>query len=306
MRRHPVVWFLSWSLAAMPLAGCERRAVASARAAAPPVSTAEAKPTADIADDDMDALMRAAFPGWRHGDPRVLHVPQRDDANASTTIRIEPKMVVKVDDAHRALVTIGEVSDENGNDRGAHSDQGTAGVYLFERRAGRWVKTRAQDAVAWAGSDGVLSAIETANLGPGRPALFVEGSYTGQGETTVWAQVVEVGPTGARVVLPDLELHEDTYGATNGDCESWARGTRTPSRAELENESGSPCHEITGKWHVEPAVGAARGDLAVVYTVHRVVDDPQTKARSFETVTETVVYRDAPTGYARLSGNEPR
>ena len=100
LRRSASLLVSSWILAAA--AGCERPGPPIAHTAASAVSpvAAEAEP---VDAGGQNALMRLAFPGWKPEDWRVLHVPRRDDARAITTIRVQPRMVVAIDEAHRAL-----------------------------------------------------------------------------------------------------------------------------------------------------------------------------------------------------------
>lgn len=253
--------------------------------------------------------MQEAFPAWKVGGEQVLHVPDRErsaEYAESAIVAAHPTMVVKMDATHRALVTVGRPSDEHGDDTASHADSGAVGVYVFELRTGRWFETRAQDAVAWTGSFGQVGEVKAVDLGPGHPALFVTGSHTGQGETTVWADVVEIESAGARIVLPGLQLHEDVFGGASQDCEDWVNGTREPTDRELADELDSQCQEVTGRWRIEQAGDSGRGDIVVAYTSHGVEADPQTHLNAFVIADETVRYRYSASGYAKLGEPESR
>ena len=253
--------------------------------------------------------MQEAFPAWKVGGEQVLHVPDRErsaEYAESAIVAAHPTMVVKMDATHRALVTVGRPSDEHGDDTASHADSGAVGVYVFELRTGRWFETRAQDAVAWTGSFGQVGEVKAVDLGPGHPALFVTGSHTGQGETTVWADVVEIESAGARIVLPGLQLHEDVFGGASQDCEDWVNGLREPTDRELADELDSQCQEVTGRWRIEQAGDSGRGDIVVAYTSHGVEADPQTHLNAFVIADETVRYRYAASGYAKLGEPESR
>jgi hypothetical protein len=315
MHRHPAAWIVPLFSVAT-LTACQRSvpptpapaASVALPVASVPVAPASA-PARGAADDSKEALMQEAFPAWKVGGEQVLHVPDRErsaEYAESAIVAAHPTMVVKMDATHRALVTVGRPSDEHGDDTASHADSGAVGVYVFELRTGRWFETRAQDAVAWTGSFGQVGEVKAVDLGPGHPALFVTGSHTGQGETTVWADVVEIESAGARVVLPGLQLHEDVFGGSSQDCEDWVNGLREPTDRELADELDSQCQEVTGRWRIEQAGDSGRGDIVVAYTSHGVEADPQTHLNAFVIADETVRYRYAASGYAKRGEPESR
>lgn len=279
--------------------------VAAASAIASAASTTAATASGAVGDD-LETLMRAAFPAWKPGQPQVLVVPHDQYPDKTRTVAVQPSMVVAIDKAHRALVTVGRPSDENGEDASAHADPGMVGVYLFERRTDHWIKTKAQDAATWQGSSGEVGDVKVIELGSGHRALLVEGGFTGQGETTVGADVVEIEPAGARVVLSGLPLHEDTFGAANLFCEEWVSGERTPTSADLADPDTEACQAYTGTWRVERAADAGRGDFVVAYKFRRTVDDAKSHSKRFEASERTVVFRYGPSGYVKLSGELPK
>ena len=298
--RHPPLAAILASLILLTLVGCERPAAPTVRAVAPAASpvTESAVPGAD--SDGMDGLMAEAFPAWKADRFAVLKVPAPDSPKERMTVAIHPATVVKLDAAHRALVTVGHPSEGTDENTASHGDPAVVGVYLFELRKGRWFKTRAQDAVVWSGSSGELDGIDVAELGAGHPALLVKGSYGGQGETIDALDVVEVEPAGARVVLPGLQVHEDLFGGASQGCEDWVKGLREPTDEELANEFESQCQEVTGQWRIEPAGESGRGDIVVAYKSHGVEVDPETHLNAFVVADETVRYRYSASGYVKL------
>lgn len=298
----------------LALAACQRDAPPRAPAGAassstPPASAPVASASSVVAngttDDSPEALMTEAFPTWKHGGVQVLRVPHEQYPSEARTVAVQPSSVMKIDATHRALVTVGGPSDEHGEDAASHADPGVVGVYLFELRDGRWFKTRAQDSVVWSGSHGSVHDIRKFDLAPGHPALVVEGSFTGQGETSIAADIVEVEPAGARLVLPILPLHEDTFGSAADGCEDWVGGARTPTSEQLADPNAFACREFTGTWRVEPVADGGPGDVVVAYRLNDTVDDAQGKTKHFERTERTVVFHYTPTGYVKASGEPP-
>lgn len=319
MRRLAFLLFASSLVLALPacqreaprVAGAEAASSAAAPASAAPASSAApAVSSASVAangttDDSPEALMTEAFPTWKHGGVQVLRVPHQQYPDESRTVAVQPSSVMKIDATHRALVTVGGPSDEHGEDASAHADPGVVGVYLFELRDGRWFKTRAQDSVVWSGSQGLVKDIRQVELAPGHAALVVEGGFMGQGVLTTAADIVEVEPAGARLVLPVLPLHEDSFGSAAAGCEDWAGGTRTPTSEELSDPNAFACREFTGTWRIEPVADGGPGDVIVAYRLNDTVDDAQGKGKHFERTERTVVFHYTPSGYAKASGELP-
>lgn len=252
-------------------------------------------------DDSLKTLTRLAFPEWKGKEAVVLEVPPYNRPNERTVVAATPTLVVKVDDTHRALVLVGTPSDDEGHENASHAEGGNLGVYGFELRAGQWVKTSTQDSVLWSGSSGALGTLKPVDLGPGHPALAVEGGWTGQGYDIGGLELVALEPAGARVVLSDVRLRSDSLGLVDG-CGEWLNKNVAPSARVQADLTPENCFDVDSAWHVAPRAGAERGDIVIVFDGHRLVVDARTQARSVQAVKGTLVYRYGQVGYEKASG----
>lgn len=274
------------------VSGCQRQTVATSK---------PSPAAANTPDDSLQTLTRAAFPEWKGGDAVVLEVPSYNRPNERTTIAATPTMVVKMDATHRALVLVGTPADDEGHENASHAEGGNLGVYGFELRDGRWAKTTTQDSVLWSGSSGALGDVKLVDLGPDRPALAIEGGWTGQGYDVGGLDLVALEPAGARVVLADVRLRADSLGLVDG-CGEWLNKNVVPSRQVQADLTPENCFDVDGTWRVEPRAGAGRGDIVITFDGHRLAADPQTGAKSVQGVAGTLVYRDGKSGYEKASG----
>lgn len=275
------------------LSACQRQAPAVAAAASPAA--------ANTPDDSLKTLTRAAFPEWKGGDAVVLEVPSYNRPNERTTVAATPTLVVPVDATHRALVLVGTPADDEGHENASHAEGGNLGVYGFELRDGHWVKTTTQDSVLWSGSSGALGEVKQVDLSPGRPALAVEGGWTGQGYDVGGLDLVALEPAGARVVLADVRLHSDSLGLIDG-CGEWLNKNVPPSAQVQADLTPENCFDVDSTWHVEPHAGAQRGDIVITFDGHRLAVDAKTAAKTVQAVTGTLVYRYGKSGYEKASG----
>ena len=275
--------------------------VAALSACQRPAPTGAPLSDASVPDDGLKTLTRVAFPEWKGAEAVVLEVPAYSQPNERTVVAATPTMVVTVDATHRALVLVGTPSDDEGHENASHAEGGNLGVYGFELRGGRWVKTSTQDSVLWSGSSGALGNVKRVDLGPGHPALAVEGGWAGQGYDVGGLQLVALEPAGARVVLADVRLHSDSLGLVDG-CGEWLNKNVAPSAQVLADLTPENCFDVDSAWHVEPRAGAERGDIVIAFDGHRLAVDGQTQAKSVQAVKGTLVYRYGVSGYEKASG----
>ncbi len=257
--------------------------------------------SANVPDDSVKTLTRIAFPEWKGAEAIVLEVPSYNQPNERTVVAATSTMVVAVDATHRALVLVGTPSDDEGRENASHAEGGNLGVYGFELRNGRWVKTTTQDSVLWSGSSGALGNLKRVDLGPGHAALAVEGGWTGQGYDVGALDLVALEPAGARVVLAGVRLRSDSLGLVDG-CGEWLNKNVAPSAPVQADLTPENCFDVDSAWHVEPRAGAERGDVVITFDGHRLAVDGQTQAKSVQPVAGTLVYRYGKSGYEKASG----
>lgn len=288
-------WLPSLALTAL-LAGCQQKTDTA------PVAAAASAP-AGAADDSPASLMAAAFSGWTAAKPHIVQVPSGEGQRLDPVL-VSPAISATLDADHRILVVVGVPDDGHGQPEQSHATAVNLGLYGFERRGGRWVKTFERASLAWVGSYGQPGDIGLHALGAGHTALSVDNEYCGQGRCSRRLQVFALAMADARLLI-DQMISDNTTDATVG-CAEWLAGKPLPDAETPDAMTPANCYDISGKWHFEARAGdAGWPDLVVSFTGGQAVQDAQTGRITPRVVDDQLVLRHDGGSYKTLSGRNP-
>lgn len=249
------------------------------------------------ADGEMQALMREAFPGWKAKQMRTITAPGPDGER--TLVAVTPQLVLPLDGQHRALIVGGVRVIEGGQRIFSHSAEGNLGVYLFEQRDSRWVKTKAMPSVGWTGFEGELGKLRAVTLGANKVGLAVENGSCWQGFCGDWLKLYSIDTAGAREVL---SLMTQSYSTTTTElCTDWLRG-----RLNTAPERYDPtlCFDVHSHWQLDTASGDDWADITVYFTGRDAALNRRGKPVA-KPVHETLVLRYSGAGYKPVQGRNP-
>lgn len=249
-------------------------------------------------DDSLEALAREALPGWAPGQFHAITVTDSD--SRPVRIAVTPRLVLQLDDRHRSLVVSGVPNNGTKTESAGHAAAGNLGLYGFTRRGERWVRTSAQDSVAWTGFSGEVGALRAVKLGPGQAGLAVENGSCWQGVCGEWLGLYAVTPQGARSVL-QLMIRSDSTIATE-ECRDWLAGRL---RALPERYDAEFCYRVAGRWHLATPTGRKTADVVVRFSGREAAVDARTGKPAVRLVDEALVLRRRGSGYEVLSGRNP-
>jgi len=206
------------------------------------------------------ALMGAAFPHCRLGEACVIEVlSERSHGEPRrVAVAIRSQEVVAVDGAYRVLVFTGRLLASDGT---AVHIGGVVGAVGFERRDRAWRAVAWWPVIDWTGGSGEPE-VEQIALGRGHPGLVVSSGSCGQARCSGSTDVLELGRSGARLVLAGLKTHADSLAET-GSCEAFVQRAAIGAVKRAQFPSG--CFDITGELAAVPVPGREWSDLAVRY-----------------------------------------
>ena len=287
------------------LSGCQQKpddAASAASAAAPAASAAPA----GAADDSPAVLMAAAFSGWTAATPYPVQVPSGEGTRQDRVL-VAPALVATLDADHRMLVVSGVPDDGHGQPEQAHATAVNLGLYGFERRDGRWVKTFERASLTWTGSYGQHGDLKLQALANGHVALSVENEYCGQGLCSTGLHVFALGANQASAVA-EQPISASATDATPG-CAEWLGGKPLADADMPDPPTPANCYDVSGKWHFEgrpeKAGDAAWPDLVVTFNGSQAAQDAKTGKITPRVVDDQLVLRYDGAGYKPVSGRNP-
>lgn len=203
--------------------------------------------------------MLLPFPTWQATGPgKVQQVDLSATADAKSkadavAIRaaVTPIYVVRLDDAHAALVTeTVPVEDDPGQPVSCHACAGTLGAYFFEHDADGWRLTARQDAAANSGVEGHIGETSIAKLGNGHYALSAQWGSCWQGNCGSWLVVLGLQANQATLLESGIPLsinNDGAYGACSA-LDAPRKATPAPGKDDDEDSGAHECLDIRGKW----------------------------------------------------------
>ena len=246
--------------------------------------------------------MADAFSGWTAAAPYPVQVPSGEGTRQDRVL-VSPALVVTLDADHRMLVVSGVPDDGHGQPEQFHATAVNIGLYGFERRAGRWVKTFERASFAWTGAYGVAGELGVHALAAGRTALSMENGYCGQGYCSQRLQVFALSPRGAKLLTEQM-IGGNATDATLG-CAEWLSGKPLAEADKPDPMTPANCYDVRSKWQFEKADGDAWPDLVVTFTGTQAVEDSRTGQTAPRVVDEQLVLRHDGNGYKTLRGRNP-
>ncbi|WP_457417904.1 hypothetical protein [Roseateles sp. P5_E7] len=247
---------------------------------------------------ELHALMRSAFPTWR---PRQVHTITAPGADGKATqVTVTPRLVLPLDDNHRTLVVSGVEVIQTNQRLVSHASSANLGIYVFEQRDGRWVKTRETPSAGWTGFFGEPGKLSRVELGAGRVGLAVENGSCWQGSCGQWLTLFAITPGRTQRVL-DLMTASTSVNATM-ECRDWLKGKL---RALPEHYDTDICFDISSHWQLTTAPGQDQADVVIQFTGRDTEMNARTGTPSVRTVRQTLVLRQQGPRYEVVSGRNP-
>lgn len=293
-----VLRLISLTLTTAWLAGCQDRTAAPGPDTRP---AAAASVPAGATDDQPAALMAQVFPGWTATPAFAASVPAAQ-GGAQEGLLVSPLMAVPLDAEHRALVVVGQPDDGSGQPQQFNATQVNVGVYGFERRDGRWVRTFSKPSLAWTGANGQVGQAKAHQLGGGRVALTFQSGLCAQDVCSEWVRVFSLDADGTRALTPDLKIAHKLEDAPG--CARWLAGDPPADAGKDDPVTPDNCVDVTGSWHFETTGADGWPDLVVDFKGRRPVADASGTLAP-KTVDGAWRLRHDGSGYRAASGRNP-
>lgn len=289
---------ITLTVTAALLAACQDRTAAPGPGTSP--ATAASAPSG-AADDQPASLMAQVFPGWTATPAFAASVPA-GQGGAPESVLVSPLMAVPLDADHRALVVVGQPDEGSGQPLQFNATQVNVGVYGFERRDGRWVRTFAQPALAWTGANGQVGQAKAHQLGAGRVALTFQNGLCAQDVCSEWVRVFALAADGARALTPDLKIAHKLEDAPG--CARWLAG-QPPTDADRDDPvTPENCVDVAGSWHFETTGSDGWPDLVVDFKGRKAAPDAGAKLAPQPADGSWRLSHDG-NGYKTASGRNP-
>ncbi len=252
---------------------------------------------------DRNALMVLPFPGWTPtGDDKVQPVDLSATTDtpvevgvAGTQAEISPLYVVRLDDAHAALVTQVLPVDENNRPFDCHSCSGTIGAYFFEHSADGWHMITRQDSVATSGVEGNIGRTSITKLEEGHFAVTAEWGSCWQGYCGRWLVVVGLQGDLAHLLNAGIALSVDNDGA-HGACSSL---DNSASAKEDAKDGSGECMDIQSEWKFQG------NHLQVLYNGRLRQLGTNGELLPTKKIRERAIYVATPGQLTLISGSDP-
>jgi len=241
-------------------------------------------PAATVAVAPAPAQLAAlAFPGWSEGQAaryQTVSAAEGDVAEGSfarwivnaSRVRVEPKLVLRLDATHLTLIAGLAPANEDGQRVTAHNTPLGLAAYQFELRGAAWSLARRQGVFALRGFFGE-AAVRAVALSNGRQGVALEYGSCWGGYCGTWLSLYEADGAAMRT-RPAVEL---TLSGHNEDAALDCSRRLQPLIKPHEQDSAAhddgarpeshDCYAIEGSWAIEAAQDThdGRGDLVLHY-----------------------------------------
>lgn len=293
---RPFLLLASITVTAAWLGGCQDKAATPGTP-----SAAAASAPAGAADDQPASLMAQVFPGWTATAALAASVPA-GPGGAPERLLVSPLMAAPLDAEHRALVVVGAPDDGSGQPLQFNATQVNVGVYGFERRDDRWVRTFSQSSLAWSGANGEVGQAKVHQLGNGRVALTLQNGLCAQDVCSEWVRVFALAADGARALTPDLKIAHKLEDAPG--CERWLAGDPPADTDKGDPITADNCVDVAGSWQFETTGADGWPDLVLTFKGRKAVPDADGKLAP-QAVDGELRLRHDGSGYRPAGGRNP-
>jgi hypothetical protein len=278
-RSHRLKTSMTLTRTALACAGlCVGLAHAAVPIAAAPATAAQPAPS-------PAQLAALAFPGWSEGQAaryQTVSVAEAEVAHGgfarwvvnASRVRVDPKLVLRLDASHLTLIAGLAPANEDGQPVTAHNTPLGLAAYQFELRGAAWSLTRRQGVFAMRGFFGE-AAVRAVALSNGRQGVALEYGSCWQGYCGTWLSLYEADGPAMRT-RPAVELTLSGHNENAAlDCSRRLQplvkmpAQDTALRDDGARPEGHDCYAIEGSWAIEARDGQdahdGPGDLVLHY-----------------------------------------